>query len=172
MSRVGEVLSFERVVEEGAHGADVKVDPGGTANVTAPHYADAGDDSHPLPGDFVALEDSSGAGAEQATGYADVRNAGKARAGEKRIYARNVAGAPVVEVWLKNDGSIVIANGTGAFELAPSGAVTINGVTISPSGAISAPGEITAKSTTTPVSLTQHIHPTGLGPSGAPTPGT
>lgn len=167
MSRVAVVLSFDRVASDSeGHGVDVKADPGGAAPVTVPHFADPGDDSCPLPGDFVALESSSGAGAEHATGYADVQNAGKALAGEKRIYARDGAGGVVVELWLKGDGSIVLSNQAGSFELAPNGDVTI-------SGSLHAKGEVTAKAgTPQQVTVTQHLHGTGVGPTTAPTPGT
>jgi len=39
-------------------------------------------------------------------------------------------------------------------------------------GDIEATGEITAKAGSTPVKLTTHLHPTPVGPSSAPTPGT
>ena len=39
-------------------------------------------------------------------------------------------------------------------------------------GDIEATGEITAKVGSTPVKLTTHLHPTPVGPSSAPTPGT
>lgn len=171
MSRVAEVLASERVVEEGAHGVDVKCDPGGDT-LTAPHFADPGDDSQPLPGDFVALETSSGSGLEQATGYADVKNEGKAQPGEKRIYARDASGAVMVELWLRGDGSLVIDNGSGKVELAAGGDVTINGVVIDASGNVKAPGEVTAMATGPGVKLSKHKHPTGVGPSSEPIPGT
>lgn len=172
MSRVAELVAFERVVEDGAHGADVIVDPGGGATVTAPHFADPGDDAQPLPGDYVALSDSSGSGAEHATGYADVTNAGKAGPGEKRLYARAASGTVVIELWLKGDGSLVVDNGKGKLELAPGGTVTINGVAIDPQGNVKAPGEVSAMNASAPVKLSTHIHPTGVGPSSPPTPGT
>lgn len=50
--------------------------------------------------------------------------------------------------------------------------VSINGVVIDPQGNVYAPGEITAKATTSPVNLSTHVHPTGVGPTSAPTPGT
>ena len=106
VSRVAQVLDATRVNDEDGHGLDVKCDPGGGNNITAPHFADAGDDSPPLPGDFAALADSSGSGAEHVTGYADTKNAGRAAKGEKRIYARNPSGAVVAEVWLKGDGTV------------------------------------------------------------------
>jgi phage baseplate assembly protein V len=39
-------------------------------------------------------------------------------------------------------------------------------------GAISADGEVTAMAAGVGVKLSTHIHPTGVGPTGAPTPGT
>lgn len=180
MSRIAEVQSTRRTNDETGHGVDVKVDPGGGALSTVPHFADPGDDSLPLPGDFAALEDSAGSGAEQVTGYADVANVGKAVPGEKRTYGRDSNKTPVCEVWLKGDGTIVIANDSGSFEMAPNGAVTINGVVIDADGNISAPGEVTADgevtamaaSPATSVTLSHHIHPTGVGPSSPATPGT
>jgi hypothetical protein len=173
MSRVAIVRSTSRVTEEGGgEGLDVVCDPGGDQNVTAPHFADAGDDSCPLPGDFVALEQSSGTGVEQAVGYADVDNAGKAAPGEKRIYARDARGAVKVELWLKGDGAIVVDNGAGKLELAPGGDVTINGVTIDKSGNVSAPGDVTAKRGPQAVRLSTHTHLSGTGPTQSPTPGT
>lgn len=171
MSRVAEVLSSDRTVDEGAHGVDVKCDPGGNP-MTAPHFADSGFDSQPLPGDYVALGDSSGSGCEHVVGCADVRNEGKAEPGEARVYARDASGAVVVELWLKGDGALVIDNGSGKVELAAGGDVTINGVVIDASGNVKAPGEVTAKATQAPVSLSSHLHPTGVGPSSSPSPGT
>lgn len=105
MSGVALVLSTERVSGEDGHGVDVKVDVGGDP-FTADHYAGAGDDSPPLPGDTAALAESAGSGQEHVTGYADTRNVGRAAAGEKRIYARNPSGAVVADVWLKGDGTV------------------------------------------------------------------
>lgn len=174
MSRVAEVLDSTRTDDEAGKGLDVKCDPGGGDNVTAPHFADPGDDSRPLPGDYAALEDSAGSGAEQVTGYADVRNAGKAAAGEKRIYARDASGALKIELWLKGDGRLVITNSSGTVEMAANGDVTINGVVIDADGNITAPGEVTAMAAVPAesVTLSQHIHGTGAGPSDPPTPGS
>jgi hypothetical protein len=171
MGRIAECLAFERSIEDGAYGADVTADPGGNP-ITAPHFADAGDDSQPLPGDYVAVSPSSGTGCEHVTGYADVRNPGLAGPGEKRLYARDRGGAVVVELWLKGDGSLVVDNGQGKLELAPGGDVTINGVVIDASGNVRAPGDVTAMATGPGVKLSSHLHPTGVGPSSAPIPGT
>lgn len=154
MSRVAQVLSVERLQDDGGHGVDVKADPGGEAAVLAPMFADPGDDALPLPGDFVALEDSSGTGVEQATGFADVRNAGKAKPGEKRIYARSSSGAVKIELYLRGDGTLLIGNGKGAIELAADGTVTINGVTISTAGVIATQGDVAVKG----VVFSSHVH--------------
>ena len=126
MTRVAEVKSAARVQDEDGHGVNITADPGGT-QVTAPHFADPGDDSLPLPGDYTALDESSGAGGEHATGYADVRNAGKALAGEKRIYARDAIGAVVGDLWLRRDGTIIGTNAGGTLTLSPAGVLSVSG---------------------------------------------
>lgn len=165
MSRIGEVLASRRVHDEDGHGLDVQCDPGGGANVTAPVFAPPGTDAAPLPGDWVALEDSPGTGAEQATGFADTKLEGKAKPGEHRIYARRADGTLAIELWLKADGTLVIGSG---------GDVTINGVTITASGEIRAPGEVTAMASTpaTSVGLSTHLHGSNTGPTTPPTAGT
>ena len=132
MSRVGIVQRTQRVVDEDGHGVDVVCDPTGGQNVTVPHYAAPGDDALPLPGDSAAIEDSAGAGAEQAVGYADTRNEGKAAPGEKRLYARDTTGQVVGEVWLKGDGAIVAENAGGTVTLSPDGVLTVGGSSKAP----------------------------------------
>jgi hypothetical protein len=179
MAQIATVLSSARSTDEtGAHLTDVKVDPGGNTSVTAEHYAAAGDDSLPLPGDSVALDDSSGTGVKRASAYADTKNAGKAGPGEKRSYARAADGTPVVEMWLKADGTFVISGllpAGGKIELDPlTGTLDLNGLKIDTSGNLTTPGEITAKDATpaTSVTLSRHLHGTAVGPTSAPTPGT
>lgn len=164
MSRDAVVLRTERVSGEDGHGLDVVVDPGDQP-ITAPHYAPPGVDAVPLPGDFLALSQGSGSGAENAVGYADVSAAGLAQPGEIRLYCRNAGGDTVSSIWLKGDGTVAIT---------ATGNVTINGVTITPAGAITAPGEVTAMAVTpaTAVKLSTHLHPTPLGPTGSPAPGS
>ena len=196
MGRIARVLSFLRTVKNAANATDVKADPGGGPPVTAEHFACPGDDAHPMPGDSAALVRTSGEGRQNAVGYADTLNTAKAEQGEKRIYARNPDGVPVVELWLKNTGEAVLSNDNGSATLAPDGAtrcevpggflelepdgtVNINGVTIAPSGAMSINGvEISASGTVTiPASLTLagleiafHTHPiTGGSSSPGPT---
>lgn len=173
MGRVAIVLSFERGEDEdGTPKVEIKCDPGGGANITAAHFEPVGVDAPPLAGDAVALEESTGAGIEHATGYQDPKNAGKAAGGEHRIFARDPDGKVICEFHLKGTGSARLENEKGFIELAASGVVEINGVKISTAGAIEAPGEVTANSASAPVKLSTHLHPTAMGPSGAPTPGT
>lgn len=139
MGRIVEVIA----VDDG----EVKVDPEDPS--TPEHYADPGDDSPPLPGDFAAVEDSTGAGVEQAVGYWDPNAANKKSApGEKRIYSRSPSGVLVAEVWLRGDGTLVFksvaATSGGEISMAPSGVITLNGVTIDPDGNLDVPGGITA----------------------------
>lgn len=165
MGRIAEVQTTRRADDADGHGLDVQCDPGGEANVTAPVFGPPGTDAVPLPGDYVALEDSTGTGQEQATGFADVGLAGKAQPGEHRIYARRSDGSLAIELWLKADGTLVIGSG---------GDVTINGVVITPSGEIKAPGEVTAmaSSPANSVGLSTHIHGSNTGPTSPPTKGT
>jgi hypothetical protein len=119
--------------------ATVKVDQGGGGdNRVWDHYADAGEDSVPLPDDYVQSVSTEGSGRASAVGYIDPKNEGKAAAGEKRIYARDAeTGETVAEIWLKADGSI---------EMSASGGITINGVTIAGNGQISTPTGIDSPS--------------------------
>jgi hypothetical protein len=82
-------------------------------------------------------------------------------------------GASAAYVHLKPDGSLSI-NGGGLIEMDSGGDVTINGVTITAAGDVSAPGEVTAQdgSPATSVGLSTHLHPTAVGPTSPPTPGT
>lgn len=170
MGRIARLLSFARVMRRGAVISDAKCDPGGGANVTAEHFAPPGDDSHPLPGDYVALIAASGNGRETAAGYLDTINAPVASPGEKRMYARDGGGASVVSLWLKADGSALLSNGGGYIELKASGDVHINGAVIDTAGNITSPADITCENLTANVSsraagkeLAGHIHTSGGG---------
>ena len=143
MGRIAKILSFLRVVKNDASQSKVtvvKCNPGGGANVTVEHYADAGDDSHPLTTDYVAIQPVKTAGAEVALGYADTINTPKAQPGDKRIYSRDVnSGAVIADIWLKSDGTIIGANANGQFMLAQSGDFTVNGLTIDINGNLTTP---------------------------------
>lgn len=160
MGRIAKLLSFVRVTRNSAKMSDVKVDPGGGSNITAENFTASGDDSHPLPGDYVALNTREGAGREDVIGYSDPLNEPKALPGDKRIYARDEDGVLIVEIWLKNtgealisndngsvtlspDGSIKGANGNGSFELQAGGDFLVNGVKIDASGNVTIPTSLT-----------------------------
>lgn len=153
MGRVAKVLSFLRTTRNGAKLSDVKLDPGGGSNITGEHFADPGDDSYPLEGDYAATLEIPRSGSQVPIGYSDTINTPKAEAGEKRIYGRDPAtGQAVNEVWLKSDSSVIISNALGAIELKADGSVDINGAVISPTG------EVT---NATGVVLGTHVHAQG-----------
>jgi hypothetical protein len=127
MSRTAQVMSSTRVHDEDGHGVDVTVDPGGGDLTTVSHFASSGDDAPPLGVDFTALTDASGTGSENAVGYADVLNAGKAAPGEKRIYARDAEGVVKADLWLKGDGTIIATNAGGTITLSPDGVLHVAG---------------------------------------------
>lgn len=162
--RVATVLGVE---DDG----NVKVDVGGGDDLIADSFADGGDDSPPLAGDVAALNDGPETGTQQTTGFDDDL-AGVAAPGEKRVYGRTPEGLLAAEIWLKGDGTVVVrsalAAAGGVLEIAPSGVVTVNDLVT-----ISVAGEVTAKDQpSTSVGLTTHSHPTGVGPTGKPIPGT
>lgn len=106
MGRIGTVLEFIRETVGSNEIATVKVDPGGGAAFSPQHFDGAGVDAQPLPGDYAATADSPGAGGQHITGYADLKNRGIARAGERRLYARDGNGDIVASMWFKNDGTL------------------------------------------------------------------
>ena len=137
MGLIAQVKSFARAVRNGTRLSDVKVDPGGGANITGEHFADAGDDSYPLDTDYAILVKTQRSGGYVLVGYADLINAPKSAKGEKRIVGRDPAtGLVVNEVWLKADGSVIISNALGAIELKADGSVDINGATITAIGGV------------------------------------
>lgn len=174
MAGMADVLDTERGVgENGEPTVTIKVDPVGGANGTLDHFSAPGDDALPLPGDIVAVSDGAGTGNEQTTGCHDTKNAGKALPGEKRMYARDSTGKVICEVWLKGSGSIRAENQAGGYiELKDDGKVEFNGVIVDLTGEVKAPAEITAMAAAALVTLSKHLHPTAMGPSGPPTPGT
>jgi hypothetical protein len=164
----------------------IKINLGGVVEgearntATVELWQDPGTDAPPAPGDWVALAQGPGAGEYQITGHADLTDKG-AKAGERRTYARDSDGSLVCSIWLRGDGSIEIASvlsGGAVATLRADGSMAVTGDLsvsgdLSSGGTITATGEITAKAgTPAEVSLSTHLHPTGMGPSGAPTPGS
>jgi hypothetical protein len=166
-SKLAFVQSIERNQDENGPIVEVIADTGGGTLLTLEHFDGAGEDSPPLPGDLVALDESTGQGAARAVGYADPKNAGTALAGEKRIFARDPDGTVVAEFWLRSSEKLIDVQG-----LSPGWRYRLGKLEIDENGNLTTPGEITAKAgTPAMVTLTQHTHPTGTGPSGPAIPG-
>lgn len=178
MGFVARLLSFTRVFRNDAYSTDVKVDPGGGANVTLPHFSAPGDDAAPFPDDFVAAVEVPRTGGAVAVGYVDPNNEGVAQPGEKIIYARSTSAGHevVVRVHLKNDGSALVSNNNGTFELSQTGGIkgsngngsfeletggnfVVNGVTIDTGGNIKTGASIESKSVIADgKELAGHVH--------------
>lgn len=162
MAFIADVLSFIRETVNGLQVPRVKVDRGGGNTATPGHFADAGDDSQPLPTDVALCVEGGGTGSSQCVGYQDPFSSPKAGAGEKRICARSGPGVEACEVWLKATGEIVIKNNIGAITVGPDGSVDINGAVVD------LLGNVTTKQQ---ISLDTHTHPSPFGPTGSPLPG-
>lgn len=175
---IGKVLSFLRNLRNGDNFTDTKNDVGGGDIVRAKHFADPGDDSAPLPGDFCINVPTKKTGNQAAAGYVDPKNAGISQPGEARKYARDSAGSEVSQIYQQNDGAITIENaaaslvispsgqidllnGAGFIQLLPSGTVNINGTTIDAAGNIVGAGTISDAGGR---DLTAHKHPAGTPP--------
>lgn len=127
MGRVNKLLSFERSSVDDTKVNDVKVNRGAGDNRTLQHFSDTGDDSVPLPGDYVQSSSQVGTGRDSAVGYIDPKNEQKSSAGDKRIYARDPdSGEQVAEVWLKNSGEILIQNDKAYVKISASGVCEMN----------------------------------------------
>jgi len=169
MGIIAKVLSFTRLKKGNDNVSDVKADPGGGANLTGEHFSSPGDDSFPLESDLVFLVDTLGNGNINAVGYLDPLNQPKANLGEKRIYARKSDGSIACEIWLKNDGSIVVNNGFGKITMESSGDINLNGAIIDTNGKITAP-KIEAETSLKVASseLLGHVHG-GVSPGSSST---
>ncbi len=141
MGLIARLVSFTRRMTH----SESLVDPGGGATVTSEHFSSPGDDSQPLPGDYVATVSNQRTGGQSAVGYVDQLSRKSANPGEKRIYGRNAEGAEVNQVWLRRDGSIQISNAAGSLTMAADGSLNLNGVTIGSTGVVSVPDSLLLK---------------------------
>ncbi len=169
MGRLAKLLSFTRVVRNDANFTEVKIDPDGGSNITAEHFSAPGDDSYPLITDIVITSQNKRTGGESVIGYIDVKNAGVAAEGDKRIYARDSSGAVVCDIWLKNSGIIdVTTNGDvnvsagGAVNIVSSGDTNINGVIIDTNGNMIVPDSLKVAG----AEVKQHTHTQGPDSAG------
>jgi len=187
MGFLATVVEFLRSSVEGVPAAEAKVDRGGNDTVTGYHFGAPGDDAQPLPGDVAYLGDDVGAGNSQILGYQDPINAGVAGPGERRLYARAQGGAIKGQTWLKDDGSILIANDAGSVLLGADGAITLTAGsasgTLGADGAIEltngtgglaidAAGNVVATTPLGTFGAGTHMHTSPFGPTGPPIPGT
>lgn len=157
-------------------GSDVTVTPNQLDTTTTELLSAPGDDSPPLPGDFGLKTPVSPQGDSTISAFSRPESEQMSAPGEKRIYARNADGETVCYVHLKADGAFDVLNMSGkGIKAAADGTIDINGVVISPDGAIEAPSSIDAKSVAAETSLkvatkevNLHVHPAGQppGPTG------
>jgi len=141
MGLIAKILSFTRAMrKEGSNVSIVKVDPGGGANLSPIHGSVPGIDAHPLPSDYALLVTTQRSGVHATAAYFDPLTQQQALAGEIRSHGRDNNALMVNQVWLKNDGEVLIENSNGNVTLAPDGTTTINNAsatfTVSPSGSI------------------------------------
>lgn len=171
MGMIARVLSFVRATRKnGAAASDVKVDTGGGANATAEHYGAPGDDGVPLPGDYAVTVSTVRGGGLAVVAYLDPKTAGVAGPGERRLYARNAAGAVSVSLFLQASGAATLSNGGGSLTLGADGKVTINGVTIDPDGTITTPTDVKAGPLAVSLLLHKHISALPGSPTGPAIP--
>lgn len=122
MGLIAKLLSFTRVDVEGTPTSDAKVDPGSGATLTAKHLSAPGDDAHPLDGDYVFVESDRRTGGVSAVGYVDPINEPTSKPGEKIIYSRDPdSGETIAWASLFNDGTVLVGNENGTFEITPEG---------------------------------------------------
>lgn len=187
MGFLATVVEFLRSVDQGVPTPEVKFDRGGDDTVTGYHFTPPGTDAPPLPSDVGYLGDDLGTGNAQAIGYQDPKNAGVAGPGEHRIYARASDGTIKAQVWLKADGSILIANDLGSAELGPDGTITLTAgqasAELGADGAINlsnaaggiavdAAGNVVATTPLGTFGAGTHMHGSPFGPTTGPIPGT
>lgn len=171
-----------RVIENIANRVNMNL--GGFFNNECDKVQPSGDDSRPLPKDDGYTERWGNQGRYVVLGYFDYDNK-IASPGEKRIYGRDQDGNVTSNVYLQNDGTILISNdsasyvikpdgttietnGAGTKTMSPDGTVNINGFIINPDGSASSPVSVTApivNGTTNVIfkgiSGTGHSHPQG-----------
>ena len=163
MGQIAIVLDFTHS-NEGVNCSYVKSDSGGGINLTSENFQPSGEDSTPLPGDYVIIIPVKGTGRTSAIGYIDLNTKPCAKPGEKRIYARNEEGEVVNEIRLFNTSKVVIKNDSASITLNPNGNIEIESKKLKIIGDVKVEGGIEAKSITADsinggrVELVGHTH--------------
>lgn len=122
---LAKLLDFIRLDKNETKYSDCTIDTGGGNNLTAEHFADSGDDSHPLKDDYVVYVNIPRTGGKAVVGYIDPKNKQKSEAGDKRIYARSSDGEEIIDFWLKNSGSAILENQNITVTIKDTGEVSI-----------------------------------------------
>ena len=122
---IARVLSTVRRVRNGVSILDVKINTAGDVR-TLEHLSPAGDDSNPLPEDYLGGSPVQGSGRGVVSGYVDPLNPGVTLPGEARRYSRDLAGAIQATLHLTRDGSIQLVSvpGGSSWTLDADGSVT------------------------------------------------
>lgn len=133
----GQIADVGEYRAEGDSGPEIDADLGGKIeggegdSATMDHFGPVGDDSPPLPGDWVLAVPLEGETEELiAAAYSD-DTTHTAEPGEKRLYARNPAGEIVSTIHMRGDGSIELANDAATVEVAPDGSIKLSGTSVS-----------------------------------------
>lgn len=142
MGIMAKVLSTLKTRRGSADYNQIKVNSGAGVNLRGEQFSGAGDDSIPLPGDYAVTVEIPRQGGVAIVGFVDPGNASAVNPGEKRSYSRSSDGTIVAQVYLKNDGSVIIDNDNGSITLDAGGDITLNGVTIDASGNVTVPTSI------------------------------
>ena len=148
MGRIGTVLSWVARALTG----DVRHDVGGGSVHNSQLFSDSGTDAPPMVDDYVYAGETQSRNRSAVVGSVDGKNASEAAPGERRTYARDAAGAVVVTLHMKANGSARLFNGNGYIELKANGEVEANGARITTAGDV-----VTAAG----VSLDGHKHIAG-----------
>jgi hypothetical protein len=111
MSGTGKVLANQnrqkKILEPEIKGEVRKSD-----NVTAVIFGSPGDDSRPLPDDAFCFVKNENIGGKSAVGFLDTKNAPVAADGERRLYSRDSGGVIKAIIYLKENGTVEVNNGS------------------------------------------------------------
>ena len=187
------ILAIKKTTLDGAKVTDVNVDKGGGDQINSKLFQNSGIDAVPRVEDYAQVSSDGGNGRASLVGTVDPKNAQKSNEGEIRIYSRDSSGEGISEIWLKDNGDILVENqnlnvsiknngeflaqnGSGSFKLEAGGNFVVNGVTIDTSGNITGAaniagsGNITGNGVDAPSitsggkNLTTHTHPANNPP--------
>lgn len=170
MGLIGRVMDFIKSQRNNAQIDDIVVQAGGNFNVTAEQYLSI--DKQPLKTDYVALIKDTGNGRYMVVGCVDPINQSITEVGEEALRGRSSGGSILCKIIAKNDGSVIIDNNNGSFQMQADGSFNINGVIIDIQGNITSPSSISGVNVSATTSmnangkeLINHTHPAGTPPN-------